>query len=142
MFEAFNLGVLFSVSDNHLVVKKARYSVCDTMDKFEAIVKEKGLGIVARVNHQKSAQANDLTLGEAQVLIFGNPKAGTLIMQKNIQAALDLPMRVAVYADENNDVYICYRKPASLAESYDLQGLAVLDAMNDALDKLTSAAAS
>lgn len=130
------------MSDQNIVAKKSMYSVDETMDKFEAIVKEKGLMVVARVNHQKAAQANDLELGEAQVLIFGNPKAGTLLMQKNIQAALDLPMRVAVYADDSNDVYISYRKPASLADSYDLGELPVLDAMADALDKLTSAASS
>ncbi len=130
------------MSDQNIVAKKSMYSVNETMDRFEAIVKEKGLMVVARVNHQKAAQANDLELNEAQVLIFGNPKAGTLVMQKNIQAALDLPMRVAVYTDDNNDVYISYRKPASLAEAYDLGELPVLDAMADALDKLTSAASN
>ncbi len=130
------------MSDQNIVVKKSIHSVDETMDKFEAIVKEKGLMVVARVNHQKAAQANDLELNEAQVLIFGNPKAGTLLMQKNIQAALDLPMRVAVYTDDNKDVYISYRKPASLAESYDLGELPVLGAMAEALDKLTSAASS
>ncbi len=110
------------------------------MDKFEAIVKEKGLNIAARVNHQKSAENVGLEMNEAQVLIFGNPKAGTLIMQENVMAALDLPMRAVVYKNNDDEVYIAYHNPTEIQQTYNIQGSAVIEQVSDALDKLTSAA--
>ncbi|WP_086929286.1 DUF302 domain-containing protein [Agarilytica rhodophyticola] len=128
------------MTSNNMVSKLSTYSVNETMDKFEAIIKEKGLGVVARVNHQANAQKVGLEMNEAQVIIFGNPKAGTLIMQKNIAAALDLPMRVVVYKDDSGKVYIAYRSPKTIEESFAIADCPVFDQMSEALDKLTSAA--
>lgn len=123
-----------------VVKKTSPYPVSETMDKFEAIVKEKGLGVFGRVNHTKNAEKVDMTMGEAQVLIFGNPKVGTTLMQKDIAVALDLPLKVAVYKGEDGKVYIAYRSPKTLAADYALADHPALDKVSGALDALTSAA--
>ena len=122
------------------VIKKASaHSVKDTMDKFEALVKSKCLGVFARVDHKKNAMGVDLEMNEAEVLIFGNPKAGTVLMKKDPATALDLPLKVAVYADNDGKVWLSYRNPQDLASDYTLAGVPVLGKVEGALDKLTTA---
>ena len=128
-----------AAEDNSVITKESPYSVTETMDKFEAIVKKKGLGVFARVDHQKNAKTVKMEMNEAQVLIFGNPKAGTVLMKQDISLALDLPMRVVVYSSEGK-VYIAYHNPQGFAKQYQLEGNPVLGKLEKGLDKLTSAA--
>lgn len=125
---------------NALISKSSPYSVAETMDRFVAILEEKGLGIFARIDHQQNAQGVDMDMNPAQVVIFGNPKAGTALLQKDVAVALDLPMRVAVYETDTGDVKLAYHDPAQLAELYQLQDHPVLTKLTAALDKLTAAA--
>jgi len=73
------------------------------------------------------------------VIIFGNPKGGTMLMNDDIRVALDLPLRVVVYK-EGDKVYIAYREPVSMVKDYDLEGHKVIGALTEGLGKLTSAA--
>lgn len=127
-------------SESDIVKKASPYSVSETMDKFEAILKKKGLSVFARIDHRKNAQGAEMDMNDAQVLIFGNPKAGTAIMKQDVAAALDLPMRVAVYKDNDGKVFLAYHKPAGLAGLYSLEGNKALPKLTGGLDKLTSAA--
>jgi len=122
------------------VIKKASaYSVKETMDKFETLVKSKDLGVFARVDHTKNAMGVDMKMNEAEVLIFGNPKAGTVLMKKDPATALDLPLKVAVYKDDDGKVWLSYRNPQDLLADYNLAGVPVLGKVETALDKLTTA---
>ena len=122
------------------VIKKASaHSVKDTMDKFETLVKSKGLGVFARVDHTKNAMSVDMEMNDAEVLIFGNPKAGTVLMKKDPATALDLPLKVAVYEDNDGKVWLSYRNPQDLSDDYDLEGVPVLGNVEKALDNLTTA---
>ena len=122
-----------------LIKKQSKHSVKETMDKFEALVKTKDMTVFARVNHKQNAESVDLDMNDAEVLIFGNPKGGTLIMKKDTAAALDLPLRVAVYADDTGDVFISYHDQHGLASIYDVEGVPVLAVVTEALDNLTNA---
>ncbi|QQZ28281.1 DUF302 domain-containing protein [Thiothrix subterranea] len=129
-----------TVAATDIVTKTSPYSVAETMNKFESIVKTKGLEVFARIDHQQNAKAAGMEMNAAQVLIFGNPKTGTPLMQQDAAVALDLPMRVAVYADKAGDVHIAYHAPDSLAVNFELKDSAVLPQLADALNKLTAAA--
>jgi len=122
-----------------LIKKQSTHSVANTMDKFEALVKSKEMTVFARVNHKQNAASVGLKMNDAEVLIFGNPKGGTVIMQKDSAAALDLPLRVAVYADDNDDVYISYHDLHGLSALYNVEGVPVLGVVTEALDNLTNA---
>jgi len=125
-----------------LIKKQSKHSVKDTMDKFESLVKSKDMTVFARVNHKLNAASVDLDMNDAEVLIFGNPKGGTLIMKKDTAAALDLPLRVAVYTDDAGDVFISYHDQHGLSAIYDVEGVPVLDVVTEVLDNLTNAVIS
>ncbi len=121
-----------------LVKKQSKHSVKNTMDKLESLVKAKEMIVFARIDHKLNAANIDIEMNDAEVLIFGNPKGGSVIMNKDIAAALDLPLRVAVYADAG-DVFVSYHNQHGLAAIYDVEGIPVLDVMTEALDNLTNA---
>lgn len=128
-----------SIASADVIKKASAHSVKETMDKFENLVKSKGLGVFARVDHTANAAGVDMKMNDAEVLIFGNPKAGTVLMKKDPATALDLPLKVAVYKDDDGKVWISYRNPQDLSADYTLAGVPVLDKVEGALDKLTSA---
>ncbi len=123
-----------------LVKKVSPYSVNETMDKFETIIKKKNFDVFARIDHQKNAKGAELEMAAAQVIIFGNPKGGTMLMNDDIGVSLDLPLRVAVYQGKDDKVYIVYREPVAMVKDYDLAGHKVVGALTEGLSKLTSAA--
>ncbi|AHD10307.1 DUF302 domain-containing protein [Phaeobacter gallaeciensis] len=115
--------------------------VAETMDALQAAVEGAGATVFARVDHAAGAQKVDLSLGDAQLLIFGNPKLGTPVMQADPRAGLFLPLKILAYQDAEGQVWLTYEDPAEM-----LSGLGVpADAeavakMQGALGKLTSAA--
>ncbi len=135
------LGLFVSgVVSADIVKKSSTYSVKETMDKFETLVKSKGMSIFARVDHKKNAVGIDMKMNDAEVLIFGNPKGGTVLMNQDIAVSLDLPLRVAVYKDTDGKVWLSYHNPQDLKGSYNVEGGAkVLNKVEGALDKLTTA---
>ena len=121
--------------------KASAHSVKETMDKFEALIKSKGLMVFARVDHKKNAAGIDLKMNDAEVLIFGNPEGGTVLMNQDIAVSLDLPLRVAVYKDNDGKVWLSYHNPQDLKESYKVEAAAkVMTKVEGALDKLSNAA--
>jgi len=138
LFVCLSVPAIVSASD--LVKKASAHSVKETMDKFEVLIKSKGMAVFARVDHKKNAESIDMKMNDAEVLIFGNPKGGTVLMKNDVAASLDLPLRVAVYKDNDGKVWISYHNPQALKASYNITtGTKVLDKVEGALDKLTSA---
>jgi len=123
------------------IVKKASaHSVKETMDKFESLIKSKGMTVFARVDHKKNAAGIEMKMSDAEVLIFGNPKGGTVLMKQDGAVSLDLPLRVAVYQDKDGKVWLSYHNPQDLKNNYDVAaGAKVLNKVEGALDKLSSA---
>ncbi|MDF1882217.1 DUF302 domain-containing protein [Sulfurimonas sp. MAG313] len=97
-----------SLFANGIIVKNSDYSVDKTISHIESIVKAKGFGVFAIIDHKKNAKSVGLNLNESKVIVFGNPKIGTLLMQEDMSIALDLPLRVLVYKD--NKGYISKSK--------------------------------
>jgi len=134
--------VMSGLASADIVKKPSAHGVKETMDKFETLVESKGLTVFARVDHKKNAAGIDMKMNDAEVLIFGNPKGGTVLMNQDIAVSLDLPLRVAVYKDQSGKVWLSYHNPQDLKGSYDVAGATkVLDTVESALDKLTSAVA-
>lgn len=126
-----------------LTVKTSKYSVKETVDRLAAALKEKGITPVARVDHAAAAKGAGLHLKPTEVLLFGNPKLGTPLMQVNRHVAIDLPMRVLVWEDDGGQVWIGYTPPDTLKTRYKIEGREdVLKTMAGALEAFTSAAAN
>ena len=105
-------------------------------------MRDKGFGVVARVDHAAAASKVGEKLRPTQLLIFGNPKVGTALMQSRQSIGLDLPIRVAVWEDAEGQVWLAYNDPAALAARHEvLDRSAVIERMTGALDNFTNAAA-
>lgn len=96
--------------------------VVTTMDKLEAIVKEKGMTVMARVNHAAGAKKAGMELRPTQVLIFGNPKVGTPLMLCSQSIAIDLPQKMLVWQDDAGKVFLGFNDPAYLKARHATEG--------------------
>lgn len=101
-------------AENGITTVASNYSVAETLDRLESLAKTKGITIFARIDFSKDAAANGLTMRPTQLLIFGNPKAGTPLMVATPSAALDLPLKALAWEDADGKVWISYNTPEYL----------------------------
>jgi uncharacterized protein (DUF302 family) len=128
-------------ADKLIVVKPSPYSVSKTLDRLTAIMQKKGITIFARINHAAGAQAAGLKLKPTELLIFGNPKLGTPLMQAKREIGVDLPLKALAWEDDGGKVWLGYTAPDALKSRHGVSGRdEVFKKMTGALDKLTSAA--
>jgi len=124
-----------------LIVKTIPHSVGVTLDRLEAAIKKAGARVFARIDHGKGAASIGQDLRPTQLLIFGNPKMGTPLLQSAQPIGLDLPLRVVAWEDAAGKVHIAYNDPAHLAKRYGITDRdKVFAKMSGALGKLTGAA--
>jgi uncharacterized protein (DUF302 family) len=114
------------------------------MDRLEAEVKAKGLTVFARIDHAAGATAVGLSLRPTEVLIFGNAKGGTPLMQSKQTAGIDLPLKALVWQDGAGDTWLSYNAPGWLANRHGLglEADATANALAAVLDALARAAAA
>lgn len=109
-------------ADDGVVRLKSNADVSTTIDRLASALKTKGITIFARVDHAAGAKAAGLELRPSQLLIFGNPKLGTPLMQSNALIGLDLPMKMLAWEDADGTTYLSYTAPAELLARYDISG--------------------
>jgi uncharacterized protein (DUF302 family) len=141
---AFGLALLMggAASAAGLTVRESKLPVKETIDKLTAVLEAKGIKPVARVDHAAGAKATGLEMRPTEVLMFGNPKAGTPLMLANPEIAVDLPMKVIAWQAADGRVMIGYTAPETLKARYGIKDKdAVFKAMAELLDAVTTAAA-
>jgi uncharacterized protein (DUF302 family) len=99
-----------------LVTLPGAHNVTDTVDRLKALLVTKGIHLFADIDHAAEARKVGLRLRPTQVLIFGNPQAGTPLMQSRQTIGLDLPLRVLVWEDEAGKVWLTYYPVHLLAQ--------------------------
>jgi uncharacterized protein (DUF302 family) len=92
------------------------------MDRLETEVKAKGMTVFARIDHAAGASAVGLSLRPTEVLIFGNARGGTPLMQSVQTIGLDLPLKALVWQDASGNTWLSYDDPAWLAQRHGLAG--------------------
>ncbi|WP_325894635.1 DUF302 domain-containing protein [Grimontia sp. NTOU-MAR1] len=118
-----SMMVAFSVhADNGLIKIQSAHSVAQTADNIEGFLKEKGLTQFARINHAANAEKVGLELRPTEVIIFGNPKVGTPLMQCAQSVAIDLPQKMLISQDAENNVWLTYNDPMYLKERHNMEG--------------------
>jgi uncharacterized protein (DUF302 family) len=120
------------------VTKTGPRPVTDTVARLQELLAAKGLKVFDVIDQRAEAQAAGLDLRETVLVIFGNPAAGTKVMDAAPLAALDLPLKVLIWAGEDGSTKVSYSAPALVAERYGLaaplaQVLEGVDALTDAL---------
>jgi uncharacterized protein (DUF302 family) len=112
------------------------------MDRLEAAVTTRGMTIFARIDHAAGARDAGLSLRPTELLIFGNAKAGTPLMQAAQSIGIDLPLKALVWQDASGDTWISYNDPSWLANRHALAGAAVIGNMATALKAVANEAAA
>jgi uncharacterized protein (DUF302 family) len=125
-----------------LITVKSPHNAKETMNKFEAVAKERGLNIFARIDHAAGAQKVGKTLRPTEVLIFGNPQGGTPLMECAQSAGIDLPLKALAWEDAQGQAWLGYNDPAWLAKRHDAASCPVVPNLQKALAGLAEAATS
>ena len=97
------------------------HPVAQTMERLQAAVTEAGATVFARVDHGAGAASVGMELRDAELLLFGNPRLGTPILQQDIRAGLILPMRVLVHATPGGGAAIVWEAPAQMLSGLDVE---------------------
>jgi uncharacterized protein (DUF302 family) len=138
----FLLGAHAMAADG-LTTIPSSYGPKETMDRLEVEIKAKGMTVFARIDHAAGAAQAGLSLRPTEVLMFGNAKAGTPLMQSNQTIGIDLPLKALVWQDADGKVWLSYNEPSWLAQRHGLAAAtqATVDAMAGGLGNLARGAA-
>ena len=125
-----------------LMTIRSSHGPKDTMDRLEAEVRAKGLTVFARIDHAAGAAAAGLSLRPTELLLFGNAKGGTPLMQSIQSIGIDLPLKALVWQDGAGNTWLSYNDPSWLAKRHRLghEVEATVSAMTAALDGIAKTA--
>lgn len=121
---------------------QSNFSVEETADRLKNILEEKGITIFNKIDHQQGASGVDMELLPTILLIIGNPKLGTPIMQCSQTTAIDLPQKMLIWENSQGVVQIGYNNPEYLKNRHSITGCnGVLKKIGGALHNFASSAA-
>jgi uncharacterized protein (DUF302 family) len=101
----------------HIVPSSAGFS--ETLSRVVAAIEQRGLTVFAQIDHAAAARAVDLELADEVVVVFGNPRAGTPLMQEDPRIGIELPLRMLVW-DRGDTAVVGYNDPRELASAYEV----------------------
>ena len=127
-----------------LITRRSNFGPEETMKRLEAEVKAKGLTVFAHVDHAAGAAQVGLPLRPTELLIFGNAKGGTPLMQANQEIGIDLPLKILVWQDQEGTTWLSYDEPSWLATRHGLghSSEASVNTLGKVVNALAAAAAS
>ena len=106
--------------DDGTVRIASQHGVAQTLDRLERLLKERGLTVFSRIDFSGDAARAGLTMRPEQMLIFGNPKAGTPLMQAVPVAGLDLPLKALAWEDAEGKTWLAYNAPQYILQRHGL----------------------
>lgn len=107
-------------ADNGVISVSSSYDVKTTADRLVQSLTTKGMTVFTRIDHAAGAAKVGKTLRPTELVIFGNPKVGTPLMQCDQGSAIDLPQKALVWEDDGGQVWLSYNDPKYLAQRHDL----------------------
>ena len=120
--------------------KTSKYDYAETVARISKAILESGNTIFATIDQAKAAQGVGLTLRPTSLIVFGNPKGGTPLMDAHALFALELPLKLLVWED-GPTTFVAYASMAEIAKRYGIEGDPRIANMDKALDALTAAIA-
>jgi len=122
---------------------ESSFGVEETGDRLNNVLKEKGMTIFNRVKHSDAAKNVGVDLRETELIIFGNPKAGSRLMKCQQSVAIDLPQKALIWKDSEGKVWISYNNPRYLGKRHNITNCEeVISKIEKALAGIAEAAAS
>ncbi|MES0095904.1 DUF302 domain-containing protein [Mesorhizobium sp. M0019] len=131
------------MAKNGLITVQSRFGVAETIDRLVGTVERAGLLVFARIDHAAGARSVEASLRPTQLLIFGNPKGGTPLMQDRQLAGIDLPVKALAWEDKQGKVWLSCNDAHWLAERHGLGDASrnAVAAIAAGMDKVIAAAA-
>jgi uncharacterized protein (DUF302 family) len=105
-----------------LLSVKSSHDAGTTAQRFADKITARGMKVFCRISHSDEAAKVDLALRPTEVIIFGNPRVGTLLMQCSQSVAIDLPLKALIWEDENGNVWLSYNDMEYLKERHHITG--------------------
>jgi uncharacterized protein (DUF302 family) len=128
-------------ADNGIISVKSSHEVKATADRLENTLKQKGMTVFIRINHAAGAQKVGKKLRPTELVVFGNPKVGTPLMQCSQSTAIDLPQKALIWQDDQGQVWLSYNDPNYLVERHGITGCdEVIKKIEKALSNFAKAA--
>lgn len=115
---------------------KSQYDFYTTLNKAKDSISKRNIPIFAEFDFTSDAKNVKLELEPMRVIVFGNPKVGTLLMQENPNIALELPLKILVYQDASNNVFIKTTDIEQLAKDYKIGNIKVIDNISSLLNEI------
>jgi uncharacterized protein (DUF302 family) len=103
-----------------LISKPSAHSVGETIDRLEAVLREKNIHIFARIDQGAEAKKAGLSMPAMELLIFGSPKAGTPLMIAEPTVGIDLPLKAMAWEDREGHVWLSYNAPEYLRDRFSI----------------------
>jgi len=121
---------------------RSRFGQKETMDRLEAEIRAHGMTVFARIDHAAGAAEVGLTLAPTELIIFGNARGGTPLMQSVQTVGIDLPLKALVWEDTAGKTWISYNEPSWIAQRHSVANAEpVVSKMAAALSAMSKAAA-
>jgi uncharacterized protein (DUF302 family) len=109
-------------ADSGLISVKSAHDVKTTADRLENMLKQKGMNVFIRIDHAQGARKIGKELRPTELIIFGNPKVGTPLMQCARSVGIDLPQKALIWQDAQDQVWLSYNDPNYLVERHQITG--------------------
>jgi uncharacterized protein (DUF302 family) len=105
-----------------LTTIQSNYGPGETMSRIETGIKARGMSVFARIDHAGLAAEAGLSLRPTEVILFGNPRGGTPLMQANQTIGIDLPLKALIWQDASDKTWVSYNEPDWLARRHGIGG--------------------
>ncbi len=122
----FLFFVSISYAANGIISTKSAFDVPTTANRLEKVLAAKGMTVFARIDHAAGAAKVGENLRPTVLIIFGNPKVGTPLMQSSQSIGIDLPQKALVWEDESGKVWLSYNDPRYLANRHGINNREVI----------------
>lgn len=129
-----------SFAADGLISVKSSYTVSQTIDRLESGAKARGLKVFARIDHAAGAASVGKDLRPTELLIFGNPRGGTPLMECAQSVGIDLPLKALAWQDEHGQVWLGYNDPAWLARRHGIEVCPAVEPISNTLSGLVAEA--
>jgi uncharacterized protein (DUF302 family) len=107
-----------NIENNGIISRQSKFSVKESLDRFQDLLAAKGITVFARIDQQAEARKVGLDMPPTEIIIFGNPKAGTPLMVAAPLAALDLPLKLLAWGHSDATTWLTYNDPEYLKQRY------------------------
>lgn len=135
------IGTVSAQTSNGMINILSPFSVEQTTSNLEFLLEKKGMTIFNKIEHSKAAKKIGTELRDTKLIIFGNPKIGSKLMECKQSVAIDLPQKFLIWQDDEGDVFISYNSTQYLKQRHKIEGCdGVLKKVKNALAGITKAA--